>query len=95
MVPYDRISLLHQHRIVRAFEEGTDMNAVCEDNPSIDENAVKAVIRRYVLFWLQRLLSEAIRLSDFRSLIRECFVFYSMQFMQIRRTAASLFTMTT
>lgn len=95
MVPYDRISLLDQYKAVRAFEEGTDRNAVCEDNPSIDENAVKAIIRRYLLFWLQRLLSEAIRLSDIRSLIRDCFVFYSMQFMQIRRTPASLFATTT
>lgn len=95
IVPYDRIPLSDQHRIICAYEDGSDRNAVCEDNPSVDENNVKSVIRRYLLFWLQRLLSEAIRLSEIHSLIHDCFSFYSMQFMQIRRTTCLLFTTTT
>ena len=95
LVPYDRISLSDQHVVICAYEDGTDPNAVCEQNPSIDENNVKSIIRRYKRFWLQRLLSEAICLSEIPSLIRSCFSFYSMQFMQIRRTAARLFVLTT
>ena len=95
IVPYDRIPLSDQHRIICAYEDVSDRNAVCEDNPSVDENNVKAVIRRYLLFWLQRLLSEAILLTEFRSLIHDCFSFYSLQFMQIRRTPCLLFTTTT
>ena len=91
IVPYDRISLADQHAIICAYEDGSDRNAVCESNPSIDENSVKSVIRRYVLFWLQRLLAEAIPLSEIRTLVRDCLSFYSMQFMQIHRTAAKLF----
>lgn len=95
LVPYDRISLLDQYTVICAYEDGSERNAVCEQNPSIDENNVKSIIRRYTLFWLQRLLSEAIRLSQLSSLIRECVSFYSMQFMQIHRTAVELFALTT
>lgn len=94
-VPYDRISLADQHAIICAYEDGSDRNAVCESNPSIDENNVRSVIRRYVRFWLQRLLAEAISLLEIRTLIRDCLSFYSMQFMQIRRTPAKLYSFTT
>lgn len=95
LVPYDRISLLDQYTVICAYEDGTDRNAVCDQNPAIDENNVKAIIRRYLYFWLQRLLSESILLSELSSLIRNCFSFYSMQFMQIRRATAGLFALTT
>ena len=95
LVPYDRISLLDQHAVICAYADGSDRNAVCDQNPSVDENNVKSIIRRYKRFWLQRLLSESIPLREIPSLIRSCFSFYSMQFMQIRRTAARLFVLTT
>lgn len=95
LVPYDRISLADQHRIICDFESGSDWNAVCEENPSIDENNVKAVIRRYLLFWLQRLLSGMIRLSSIPDLIRSCIALYSLQFMQIHRVALEFYPDTT
>lgn len=95
IVPYDRISLADQHTVICAHEDGSDCNAVCESNPSIDENSVKAIIRRYILFWSQRILSEAIPLAKLSVLVRGCVSFYSLQFMQIRRTAARLFINTT
>ena len=45
LVPYDRISLPDQYTVVCAYEDGSDRNAVCEQNPSIDENNVKSIIR--------------------------------------------------
>lgn len=95
MVPYDRISLLDQHTVVCAYEDGSDRNTVCEQNPSIDENNVKSIIRRYTRFWRQRLLSELIRLTEISSLILSCVSFYSMQFMQIRGAPARFFSFTT
>lgn len=95
LVPYDRISLSDQHKIILAYDKGSSPAAVCEENPCIDENNIKAVIRRYLLFWLQRLLAEAIRLNDIRSLVRECTAHYSLQFMQIHRTPCRLFFNTT
>ena len=95
LVPYDRVSLSDQHTVICAYEDGSDRNAVCEQNPSIDENNVKAIIRRYSRFWLQRILSEAICLTGIPALIRSCFSLYSMQFMQIRRIPSMLFSHTT
>jgi hypothetical protein len=95
LVPYDRISLPDQYTVVCAYEDGSDRNAVCEQNPSIDENNVKSIIRRYTRFWRERLLSESVRLTEISSLVCSCFSFYSMQFMQIRRTPARLFSFTT
>lgn len=95
IVPYDRISLWDQHKIILAYENGTSPSEVCDENPGIDENNVKAVILRYRLFWLQRLLAEAIHLGDIRSLVHDCTAHYSLQFMQIRRTACLLFSDTT
>lgn len=95
LVPYDRISLLDQRQIICDYENGSNRNAICEENPSIDENCVKAVIRRYLLFWFQRLLAEAISLSDTASLVRSCVSVYSLQFMQIHRTSIRLFPCTT
>ena len=40
-------------------------------------------------------LSADLLCAEFRSLIHDCFLFYSLQFMQIRRTPCLLFTTTT
>lgn len=95
LVPYDRITLPDQHRIILAYQDGTDRNAICEENPTLDENCVKAVIRRFLFFWLQRLLSEAVRLASLPPLVETCCASYSMQFMQVRRIALRLFAGTT
>lgn len=91
MVPCCRIPMAVQHRIVCAYEEGSDRNAACENNDPVDENCVKSVILPYRRFWLQRLRSEGVRPASLPGLLRDCFSFYSMQFMQIRRTANILF----
>ena len=95
LVPYSRITTADQHRVICACEEGTDRNAICNDNPSIDENCVKSISLRFRRFWLQRLLAESIPLSPLRELIRRCFSDYSLQFMQVHRTANLLFSNTT
>lgn len=95
IVPYDQIGLDDQRIIVVAYEAGTNRNRVCTPEGAIDENDVKAVIRRYRRRWRQMLLSESIRLSERIRLVRECFAHYSMQFMQIRQTPNTLFEATT
>lgn len=86
MVPYSRILLEDQIDIACAFEEGSDRNAVCSRNPFIDENNVKSVVRRYRLHWRERLRCAFLQLLPSGLLISGCFLHYSMQFMQIRRT---------
>lgn len=95
IVPYCRISLIDQHSVIQGYENHSDRNAVCETNPSVDENNVKSIVRRYCRFWRERLRSEQISLSGISTLISGCFAHYSLQFMQIHRMANTLFAHTT
>lgn len=86
IIPYSQIPLKDQCLVIDAYENNTDRNAACRENPNIDENDVKHIIKQYVRHWLQRLLAESISLTPVRGLVSSCFAFYSAQFMQIRRT---------
>lgn len=94
VVPYSQIPAEVQREAVRAYEKGTDVNAVC-NNSGIDENNIKSIILRYRRFWRQRLLSERIGLESIRNLIRRCIESYGMSFMQIRKTVNRLFSLPT
>lgn len=92
IVPYSRIRTVDQQAIVIAFETASGIGSVCDNNPSVDEKTAESIVRRYRLFWKQRLLCESVSLSELGALIRRCFSLYSMQFMQIRRTSNQLFS---
>jgi len=95
IVPYDQFSLESQILVVRAFESGSDPTEVCESGEQLDENSVKAIIRRYRKHWREKLIAERIRLCPVPELVRQCFAFYSAQFLQIRRMVNTLFVNTT
>lgn len=95
MIPYSRISLEDQRQICIAYEDGSPSSDVCDQNPSIDENNVKAVRRNYLHRWREMLRSLSINLHDASALILRCFADYSTQFMQIRRGSNLLFVPTT
>lgn len=95
IVPYSQIPIHDQQRICRDYEDKRGVSSVCEENPSVDENNVKAVLRRYKLSWREKLRSLRILLSPLPDLIRSCFADYSSQFMQIRRRFNILFSYTT
>ena len=73
------------------YEEGRCVSSTCADNPSIDENNVKSVLRNYTRCWREKLRSLRIPLSPINALIRSCFSDYSSQFMQIHRRVNKLF----
>lgn len=95
IVPYSQISLSEQNEILDLYEQGRSACAIADAVPSADENNVKAVIRKYLFHWLQRLLSEAIQRHPLPDLVIQCFSHYSRQFLQIRRTPNILFLKTT
>lgn len=95
IVPYSQIALNDQRQIVASYEAGSNRNAICDANSSIDENNIKYVVRSYRRHWRERLRSERIGLSPGERLIRLCFSIYSAQFMQIHATFNQLFPMTT
>ena len=91
IVPYSQIPLSDQQRICNDYEEGRCVSSTCADNPSIDENNVKSVLRNYTRCWREKLCSLRIPLSPINALIRSCFSDYSSQFMQIHRRVNKLF----
>lgn len=95
LVPYSQIPLAEQVRLISAFEQGTSQLSVMEQNPSIDENNVSSILRRFRLHWRQRLLAERIPLLPLHQLVRRCFQAFHRQFMQIKSTSNLLFLNTT
>ncbi len=80
--------------ILTAHENGCTPNTLMEQNPSIDESNCRYIIRNFLLYWKQRLLSEQILLSS-PDLVSLCFSYFFKQFMQIRCTPNILFLNTT
>ena len=65
------------------------------DNPSIDENCYRYIIRQYLNHWKQKLLSERIFWGCLHTLTASCFSLFLRQFMQIKITPNILFHDTT
>ena len=84
-----------QRQICITYEDGGSPSVICDQNPSIDENNVKAVRRNYLRRWREMLRSLSIDIHNSSELILRCFADYSAQFMQIRRGANLLFVPTT
>ncbi len=95
MVPYSQISLAEQVSIIYNHENSLSQDSVMNDNPSIDENCYRYIIRQYLNHWKQKLLSEHIFFCNIHSLTLSCFSLFLRQFMQIKRTPNILFPNTT
>lgn len=91
IVPYSQISLPDQVDIIEHARSDGVFSAVMDTTPSIDENCVRSVIRRFRRHWEQRLLSESILISLSMDFIRMCFSAFCRQFMQIKGTPNILF----
>ena len=89
IVPYSQIPLEDQIKIAQDFESGSDTMSILETNYLIDPREVYYLVRKYCRFWRQRLLSE--KISSFKNIVRDCFEFFQMQFMQIHRGRQILF----
>jgi hypothetical protein len=91
IVPYAQIPLREQVFIIGHYGNQSDMEQFYVENEAIDENSIKSVSMRYRKYWLQRILSESIPLTPLDDLVRECFLAFSRQFMQIRKGLIKLF----
>lgn len=94
-VPYSQVPVGEQQEIAVSVEDGQPIREIYDDHPHIDDNCIKSIIRRYKKHWKERLVSESITLSPLPGLIRHCFTLYSAQFMQIRSTSNTLFSLPT
>lgn len=95
MIPYSQLSLHDHVRIIAAYEADAPTATLLRGNDSIDESTMRHVIVNYRRHWKQRLFSHSISITCVPALIKQCFMLYSRQFMQIRRTFNYLFLNTT
>lgn len=91
LVPYSQVSLQAQAAILSAYEDSGDFAQIMDRTPSIDENLIASIIKRYVKHWMQKIRSFHIELSFLSRLVKQCFSFFGNQFMQIRQTPNILF----
>lgn len=86
LVPYSQIPLEDQISLIEAFEQGDAPDAILASNPEMDERTPFRLIRMYLLYWRERLLSERIALRPLVRLTRQCLSLFGKQFMQIKNT---------
>lgn len=91
LVPYSQVSLQDQVSIISIYEDSGNYEDIMGKTPSIDENLIASIIRRYVKHWLQKIRSFRIELSFQPLLVKQCFSFFENQFMQVRQTPNILF----
>lgn len=92
LVPYSQVSFPDQTAIISCYESSGDYSEIMDKTPSIDENCIHSIIRRYLLHWFQRVLSAQLSISNSLSFIKLCFLHFSRQFMQIKSTPNILFS---
>ena len=63
----------------------------CGKTPSIDENLIASITKRYIMHWMQKIRSFRVDLSFPSRLVKLCFSLFMNQFMQIRQTPNILF----
>ena len=95
MVPYSQVSTNDQISIINNYLNNLSQDSVMNDNPFIDESCFRYVIKNYLKYWHEKLLSGSIKFSSFHPFVRSCFSFFSYQFMQIKNTPNILFLNTT
>lgn len=86
IVPYSQVSVADQVAITSCEVSTGKHTNIMEVNPDIDESCISYIIHQYRRYWKQRLLSEAILLTPVAILIKNCFLAFKRQFMQIRGT---------
>ena len=91
IVPYSQVSLEDQVSIISAYEQTQNVDPIMIKTPSIDENLIASITRRYVNHWSQKIRSFHIPLVFSNDLVKQCFSLFMNQFMQIRQTPNILF----
>ena len=91
IVPYSQVSLREQAAIISAYEDSGDFEQIMDRTPSIDENLIASITKRYIMHWMQKIRSFRVDLSFPARLVKLCFSLFMNQFMQIRQTPNILF----
>lgn len=95
LVPYSQIPLEDHVSLIETFEEGDSPEVILDKNPEMDDRTPFRLIRMYLLFWRERLLSGQIRLRPPVHLTQQCLSLFGRQFMQIKNTPNLFFSLPT
>ncbi|RKI76169.1 hypothetical protein D7V90_21510, partial [bacterium 1xD42-87] len=93
-VAWEKLCIFYFEFIPRdtvSHEASGDYEEIMAGTPSVDENLIASIIKRYGKHWLQKIRSFRIGLSFPPRLVKQCFSFFGNQFMQIRQTPNILF----
>ena len=95
MVPYSQIPLMDFVSAVESYESMQTSSALTNLETSMDESNLRYIIRQYLKYWKQKILSAKIKFHPVDILITSCFKSYNRQFMQIKTTSNIIFFNTT
>ena len=72
IVPYSQVLLKDQVQVIEGHNEGKSLTEILYSNFSVDEGNARRILRNYICYWEQRLMSEGIALRPVQSLTHAC-----------------------
>lgn len=82
IVPYSQILLTDHISIINAYNNDSSFEPIMMSNEFIDESNISYIIKQYLRYWKERLISFKIPL-DF-NISKQCLKLFKQQFMQIK-----------
>ena len=95
IVPYSQVLLKDQVQVIQGHRAGKSLTAVLYSNFSVDEGNARRILRNYICYWEQRLMSEGIALRPLHSIAQACISVYKKMFMQIKNTCCIYYPLPT
>ena len=92
IVPYSRVLLTDHLKIIKAYQNNNSYEDLMIENVLIDESNLSYILKKYKLYWKERLFSYKICLD--LNLTQNCIKHFKRQFMQIKSTTNILFSHT-
>ena len=90
IIPYSQILLADHRSIINTYNEGSSFKSIMMANVFIDESNISYIIKQYLRYWKERIISFKISLD--LSISKQCLKFFKQQFMQIKCIPNILFS---
>lgn len=90
IVPYSQIILSDHLSIIDTYTNGSYFEPIMIANEFIDESNISYIIKQYLRYWKERIISFEISLD--LSISKQCLSLFKQQFMQIKRIQNILFS---
>ncbi|ETI90355.1 MAG: hypothetical protein Q607_CBUC00057G0047 [Clostridium butyricum DORA_1] len=90
IVPYSQVLLNDHVSIIKAYNNGSSFNSIMLSNEFIDESNISYIIKQYLKYWKELIIS--FRISLDLSISKQCLSRFKRQFMQIKCTPNIIFS---